>query len=862
MKIFSSIAVFLITFFPGVFVLAQDWDKHRQTVIGHPDLIRYYVVDNSVAETKTIRNLAPKQDSETSNFSYKTNKPFEIVDGAFAGSPAVRIDAGYFESPKLRVDKAFSVEMRIRKLGQGIEHGNNNSANGTLFGYGNGWDSGFRLTTDYPSQKLVFGIGRSDHSKPHYLSGNQPVPDNIWQHIAATYDGKTMRIYLDGLLYGIMDYTDSLVEPSWGFRIGFNNAGVGSVKMEIAETAVYKSAISPEEILQHALLQPKLSENHAELYHNAIDAVLRKEFIVASQKIDELLKLEMSAVYRFSFRNFQAKLAVFAGNLTQAQRLAAALLNDPEFPKEWTDSLLRQFIPSEWNTPLAAASSNIYQRLLDDKTVTLDPKQRFALEKCFAEALFAEGNTVKAKRLWDILQPREAELVRETLNKLGVSDELSQLYQNYRKEQDTKISSDQYIPKQKQAFPVAFSPTKKFFVAPNSKPNDNQKYSGTESEPFLTLTQARDALRKLKTEMGLPKGGVEIIVRGGVYPVTGTFTLESCDSGTADSPIVYRAFPDEKPVFSGGVTVQGFRKVNDPAILKRLPEESRGFVYVADVTEIEKIPPVAPRGYGKNGLNAAPAVELFIDNKPQQIARWPNAATSDASDPLKASENAFVRTGKVFRGFFNTPESGKPGIFEYSDPRHERWTEAADAMVFGYWGHLWGITSCRIDKIDTETKQVVLATNNPYGYRENMPYYVFNLLEEIDLPGEWYLDRVNAKLYFYPPKEADLNTVNVRLSAFPKDFLNVKDVSFTTFHGLTFEEGSGTAGRVEGGEEVRFTGCGFYRFGNWGLGIEGQQHGVLSCDFVTLGGGGVHLKGGNIKTLTPGNCFVENCVVR
>ncbi|MDR2706243.1 MAG: right-handed parallel beta-helix repeat-containing protein, partial [Planctomycetaceae bacterium] len=128
--------------------------------------------------------------------------------------------------------------------------------------------------------------------------------------------------------------------------------------------------------------------------------------------------------------------------------------------------------------------------------------------------------------------------------------------------------------------------------------------------------------------------------------------------------------------------------------------------------------------------------------------------------------------------------------------------------------------------------------------------------------GEWYLDRVNAKLYFYPPKEVDLNTVNVRLSAFPKDFLNVKDVSFTTFHGLTFEEGSGTTGRVEGGEEVRFTGCGFYRFGNWGLGIEGQRHGVLSCDFVTLGGGGVHLKGGNIKTLTPGNCFVENCVVR
>jgi hypothetical protein len=854
-------------FFLGVFVPAQDWSQHQQTVIRHPDLIRYYVFDNSVAETKTVQNLAPKQDSESSDFSYKTNKPFEIIEGQFTGSRAVRIDAGYFESPKLRVDKAFSVEMRIRKLGQGTEHGNNNSTNGTLFGYGNGWDSGFRLITDYSSQKLFFNIGTQEHLKLSYLFDQQPVLDNIWQHIAVTWDGKIIRIYLDGLLYGIAEYAGVLTEPAWGFRIGFNNAGVGSVKMDIAETAVYKSAITPEEILQHALLQQKLPENSATFYRNAIDAVFRKDFTLASQKIEELLKFKMPAVYRFSFQKFQVKLAVFAGNSLEAQHLAASLLNNPEIPKEWTDSLLHQFISTEWNTPSATTSSNIYKRILDNKTITLDAKQRFAVEKCFAEALFAEGKTTEAKRLWDILRPREVELVRETLNAAGVSAGLSQLYQDYRKEQDSEITKEHYVPKPKPLFPTAFSPVKKFFVAPNGKADN----SGTESEPFLTLVQARNAVRKLKTDSGLsssglssgglPKGGIEINIRGGIYPVTETFLLETQDSGTADAPIVYRAFPNEKPVFSGGVTVSGFKKADDPEILKRLPKESRGLVQVADVDEIKKFPLVAPRGYGKNGLHAAPAVELFIDNKPQQIARWPNAAKPDASDPLKASEQAFVRTGKIHRGFFNTPESGKPGIFEYSDPHHERWTKAVDAMVFGYWGHLWGITSCRVEKIDTETKQIILATNNPYGYRENMPYYVFNLLEEIDLPGEWYLDRTNAKLYFYPPEGIDLNTVKVRLSAFPKEFLNVKDVSFTAFYGLTFEEGSGTAGFVTGGEAVRFVGCGFYRFGNWGLGIEGRQHGILSCDFGTLGGGGIHLKGGNIKTLTPGGCFIENCVV-
>ncbi|MDR3196798.1 MAG: right-handed parallel beta-helix repeat-containing protein, partial [Planctomycetaceae bacterium] len=871
MKVTSFSISFFCAFFLAAFASAQDWNEHRQTVIGHSDLIRYYVIDPSVAETKIIQNLAPNANSQTSDFSYQTNQPFEIVEGPFAGSQAVRLNAGYFESPKLNFDKALSVEMRIRKLGQGTEYGNNNSTNGTIFSYGNGWYSGFRLITDYPSQKLVFTIGSPDHPKLYYLSDPQPVPDNVWLHLAVIRDGKTVRIYLDGLLYGIAEYTGGLTEPDRGFRIGFNNAGVGSVKMDIAETAVYKSALTPEEILQHALLQPKLPENLAVFYRNAIDAVSRKEFTLALQKISELLKSEMPPVYRSSFRNFQVKLAAIAENFWEAQHLAATLLNDSEIPKEWadlllnqfisTDALLEQFIPAEgWNVPSATASSNVYRRILDNKTIILNATQRFAIEKCFAEALFTEGKTAEAKQHWNNLRHSETELVRKWLSDIGLSGELSQLYRDYRKEQDAEVADKHYVPQPKPMFPAAFSPAKKFFVAPNGKADN----SGTESEPFLTLVQARNAVRKLKSETGLPKGGVEINIRGGIYPVTETFTLEAQDSGTADAPIVYRAFSGEKPVFSGGVTVNGFKKDDDPQILKRLPEESRGLVWVADVDDIQKFPPVAPRGFGKNSIHAAPAVELFIDNKPQQIARWPNAAKPDASDPLKASEQAFVRTGKIHQGFFErseTPETEKPGIFEYSDPRHERWTEAADAMVFGYWAYLWAIDSCRVDKIDTEKKQIILATNSNYGFCANMPYYAFNLLEEIDSPSEWYLDRTNAKLYLYPPEGIDLNTVNIRLSAFPKEFLNIKDVSFTTFHGLTFEEGSGTAGLVTGGEEVRFTGCGFHRFGSWGLGLEGQRHGVLSSDFTTMGGGGIHLKGGDVKTLTPGGCFVENCVV-
>ncbi len=837
---------FLFVIASSVTINAQDWNKHRQAVLDNPALIRFHAFDGS----NTSPNIAMKKDVDNSDLTYKTKHPLEAVDGPFAGTKAARLDAGFFESSKLVVDKAFCVEMRLRLNGAGTEKGNAGYDNGTLYGLGNGYDNEIRLTVDCPRKTLAFSVGRPENPKSRTAVGNRPVPDGVWMHVATSWDGKDMRIYVDGMLYTTIDYNGVLTDPCWGFRIGFNNAGVGSVKMDVAEVAVYKNTLEPEEILAHALVQPKFPEKHAELLHAAIDAVTIKDFPLAGKKVDALLALKMPTQYRFAIRKFRADIAAMAGKLTESLRLSATLLADPELPPNLAEGLLRRLIPTEYYAPLAVAPSSVYRRILDDKTLVLDPRQRLAVEKCLAESLFFGGSGVEAKKTFDGFVSKEHELNGEDLAKQNLSPELTRQYKEFRGGDSTPAHN-------RKVFSTGNSSIQ-YFIAPGGRSNN----SGTEAEPFGSLAQARDAVRKLKTDGKYPeKDGVEIVVRGGVYPVTETFTLEKQDSGTETSPIVYRNAPDEKPIFTGGVSVSNFQKIDDTNVMKRIPDESRDKVLVASVPNGVQFPPAAPRGYGKGGLAAAPNVEMFIDDKPQQIARWPNAPMPGASDALRESEKAFVKTGKVHRGFFNTKDSGQPGIFEYSDPRHERWTEAKDAMLFGYWGHLWGITSCQIEKIDPATKQVVLATNNPYGHRENMPYYAFNLLEEIDVPGEWYLDRENGKLYVYPPNGVDLNAVKVRLSCFPNEFLSARDVSFTSFVGLHFEEGTGTALRVSGGEQFRLIGCSAKRVGNWGLGISGKNHGVLGCDFVTLGGGGIDLSGGDIKTLVPGNCYVENTFV-
>jgi hypothetical protein len=85
--------------------------------------------------------------------------------------------------------------------------------------------------------------------------------------------------------------------------------------------------------------------------------------------------------------------------------------------------------------------------------------------------------------------------------------------------------------------------------------------SGTRESPFATLAGARDAIRKLKRD-GL-KTPVEVIVQAGTYPLAKSLTFGPQDSGTLACPITYKAAEGAKVVLSGGVPLNGWRKVND-----------------------------------------------------------------------------------------------------------------------------------------------------------------------------------------------------------------------------------------------------------------------------------------------------------
>ncbi len=374
---------------------------------------------------------------------------------------------------------------------------------------------------------------------------------------------------------------------------------------------------------------------------------------------------------------------------------------------------------------------------------------------------------------------------------------------------------------------------------------------GTKDQPFASLERAREEIRNMRRGGRLPKGGVAVEVAGGEYSVAQTFKLEQQDSGTAESPIVYRAAAGETPVFNGGLRLKGFQPVSDAAVLARLPEQARGKVFQVDLKAngIKQFKPLRLGGFGSGlGFKTHPTMELFFNGQAMQWARWPNEGFLRVTD-------VSVPDGHNVRGTVGS----KTGRFTCDTDRLKRWKDDKDILLYGYWFHGWADSYERVASIDVEKREITLEPPlHRYGYRKGQWFYALNLLSEIDSPGEWYLDRTSGILYFYPPSDPNGATVEVSLTE--KPLVELAEVSYVTFCGFRWTLGAGDAIHVRGGQRCLLAGCTIDRFAGDGIVIQGGSgHGVLSCDIRSLGRGGVVVSGGDRKTLTPGGHFVENC---
>ncbi|MDZ7619210.1 MAG: right-handed parallel beta-helix repeat-containing protein, partial [Patescibacteria group bacterium] len=373
----------------------------------------------------------------------------------------------------------------------------------------------------------------------------------------------------------------------------------------------------------------------------------------------------------------------------------------------------------------------------------------------------------------------------------------------------------------------------------------NDNWSGTLAEPraddgpFATLQRARDAIRKMKADGGLPDGGVEVRVRGGRYPLADSLEFTSGDSGTPEARVTYRTAPGEEVRLSGGVVLNNAAPVTDQAVLDRLDESVRGKAYQADLKSLGIVDLGEVAASGKR-------LELFFNDLPMRVSRWPN-------DGFVSIVDVLAETPVDVRG----TKGDRSGKIVYEGDRPNRWGVETDLWLHGYWFWDWAEQRMKVQAIDTGEKVIALAPpHHGYGYRKNQWYYAFNALCEIDEPGEWYLQRTTGVLYFYPPGPMDQARVEVSVTPV---LVTMNDVSHVTLRGFIMEGARNHGMTISGGTAVRVAACTFRNLGEWAVRVSGgTDHGVVGCDVYQTGAGGIALSGGDRKSLTPAGHFALN----
>ena len=112
-------------------------------------------------------------------------------------------------------------------------------------------------------------------------------------------------------------------------------------------------------------------------------------------------------------------------------------------------------------------------------------------------------------------------------------------------------------------------------------PKGNDAQVGTKDAPYLTLASALRKARELR-RLNDPSitNGIHIIMEDGLYPLEEPVFIRREDAGTTASPTTIEAAPGAHPVLSGGVKINGWKKVTGK--IPGLPTVANGKLWEAD----------------------------------------------------------------------------------------------------------------------------------------------------------------------------------------------------------------------------------------------------------------------------------------
>jgi hypothetical protein len=222
-------------------------------------------------------------------------------------------------------------------------------------------------------------------------------------------------------------------------------------------------------------------------------------------------------------------------------------------------------------------------------------------------------------------------------------------------------------------------------------------------------TDLIDTVAKAK-QLLMQNKAVEVHLSKGTYYLDKPLILGPEFSGTEQSPFVIKPIQNHQVIFSGARLVQANWQRHNNTLMK-------------------------------TQLNAKDFDLLFINDKQQVRARYPNYDTNI----------------RIFNGYATDA---------IAPARVATWKDPKGGFVHALHRARWGGMHYEISAVDDKGDVILTGgfQNNRSSGLHNMYRYVENIFEELDAPNEWYFDKKESTLYFYPPEGLDLANSKITVS--------------------------------------------------------------------------------------------------
>lgn len=359
----------------------------------------------------------------------------------------------------------------------------------------------------------------------------------------------------------------------------------------------------------------------------------------------------------------------------------------------------------------------------------------------------------------------------------------------------------------------------------STKGNDNA--DGTVNNPVKTISRAMELVKETQKN-------ATVTLRGGTYALEKPVVINAFSNAASDGGCItaIRSFGGENVV------------ITSDDVIKIAPSSFEAAENNIKVFDLKN-----------TGINYDDPrkLSLLVDGVKLEKSRWP--------------ETEEITMGEIIN-------TGNPVIYTSIYDKPLTWDASRGIYFNGSYVAVgkWDLHTNRIDNINADNGQITVNGYSGYGNARSNPYvlhHYINVIEEIDAPGEWAVDRTTGLLYLYPTEE--FSDAEILLYEGTDTLFNISNAKNIVIDGITFKYAN-NALSIENSEDIIIQNCNFEHFKTDAVTSYNSSYtGVINskADFCentafTINSSKDYnefINDENVYNLTPTRNFVQNSVI-